>query len=1159
MRRASSLSAALILALAVAVLFCLPAGAQVCAGAGHDNTIYWAGLGHDSRDPMYRNPGGPVTTGTPVRLHLRSCLNDLTAARVRLYNQRTSTESYLEMSPIAADGTYQWWQATLPASAQPTLFYYFFVAVDGTSTAYYADDDNLGGPGFATGDFSAASSKSFAVTVYDPAFSTPDWLKNGIVYQVFPDRFRDGDGGNNTPAGSFFYGSNSTIVRSNSADWNQPLCDPRDGGGPCPNKYDDNFYGGDLQGVLDKLDYLQTLGVTVIYLNPVFESPSNHKYDTGDYGAVDNNLGSLSLFQSLAAQAEARGMRLVLDGEFVFTSADSLHFDLYGRYGATGACESRTAANRSWYTFWGSGPCDGQDYMSWYDYFWFPRLDAANLSVRDLVWRGTAPSATSAVSRYWLQQGASGWRLDLAGEIDPGLADPSNTFWEGFRTATRTQRADSCVIGDEWGLSTRWLLGGEWDSAVNYPFQTAVLGFWRDQALTDNNHNSGSATGPITPLTPSQFDARLRNLEERYPPQAFQAMVNILDNHDTNRALFLLDENADLYNQSLFWNPYYDWSDAIARMKGAVLLQMTLPGAPSIYYGDEVGLVGPPAFDGYAWQHYPYTRPPFPWLDQAGSPYYAHLQSPMSQGEMLGYYTKLTCARNAHPALRTGDLRTLLADDANQAYIFGRVMADYSDAAVVMVNRKGAAQTLAAGLAGYLPAGATFQDALTEAYYTVDAAGVLTVPDVPGRGGAVLVLASAISPPPPPPSNLASTEGAVLVTLAWDAAPGADRYLVFRSLLPGGGYQPIGSTTGTTYVDTGVAVEVRYYYVVRSVDDTTLLESGFSAEVSGRTCPAVGWGQVNSPATLSYTMSVFPTDPVLGKVYVAGRTDLAGQGQGISAQVGFGTGTDPTTWTWSDASYSGDEMSNDVFSGVMRPTAPGTYSYLYRFRTSPICDWTYCDRTGIGTATPGVMTVTPSPDTQPPTAPTGVTVSSVTASYIDVSWNASTDDYGVYQYEVFRSSSAGSVGGLRAILPASPLTFRDTGLVDGVTYYYTLLAVDTSANASGYSAQAAEWVTEVPAVHWDASKTGLSWDYAPRANAYTVYRGTGATLPGLLDATDDSCTRWTGTARAVTVVESLAPPDFYWYLVVGVNGAGPGSAGSATAGARVVNSVGGCP
>lgn len=1112
---------------------------------------------------MYRSPGGPVTSGAPgnpVTLHFRACKNDLTAAQVRVWEDRLNSEFFLPMALVASDATYEWWEATVPASALPTIYWYCFKAMDGPATAYYADDDNRGGWGYALADQNTAFGKSYQLSVYDPSYTTPDWVKNGIIYQIFPDRFRDGNPSNNTPAGSFFYGTTDpTIVRSNTTTWNQTLCDPREATGPCPGKYSNNFYGGDLQGIIDKLDYLQQLGVTVLYLNPIFESPSNHKYDTADYGVIDDNFGDLTAFQTLATQAAARGMRIILDGVFNHTSSDSFYFDRYHRYGATGACESQTAPNRSWYYFWGgSGPCDNQNYDSWAGYDSLPKLNSSNSSVRDLIWQGSTPSPSSAIIRYWLQQGASGWRLDVGGDVDPGLtSDPSNNYWEGFRTAARTQKSDAYITGEEWGYGTPWLLGGEWDAVMNYQFHAAVLSFWRDDTLYDNDHDSSSSAGPLSPLTPTQLDARLRNIEERYPPPAFAAMMNLLDSHDTNRALFLLDENADLYNQSIYAPTNYDWSDAITRLKGAVLLQMTLPGAPTIYYGDEVGLIGPPKYVDYGggntkWEDDPYNRVPFSWLDTGlGLPYYTRLQSQANQDDVRNYYIKLTTARNAHPALRTGDFRTLYIHDANKIYEYGRVMSDYSDAAVVLVNRNTVAQTLSADVSGYLPVGAQFHEVLTNSNYTVDATGTLTVPNVAARSGAVLVSTGGLVAPPSAPANVTAAGCvSVNVKLNWDAVSGADKYYIYRSILKGGGYQLIGNTTGTAYTDSTVTSGTTYYYVAVSANDTTLLRSGYSTEVSAKPGrPPVGWCNLQWPPTITHTIGLTPTGNVYGRVWVDGITNYAGQGGGIRGQVGYGTGGDPSTWAWSEAIYNTDSGNNDEYMGQMLPEYTGTFSYRYRFTTSNGCEWTYCDP-------PGTLTVNPDPaDTEAPSVPANLAITAVTAAYIDLSWNASTDNVGVYAYDLFRSTDGSSPGSFVARVLSPTLVYRDSALLSGSTYSYVVQAVDRYFNRSGYSNQVTEQVAEVPSLSWDAAGTGLSWTYAPRATSYTVYRGTLAGLPHLLDATTDSCTRYAGAAQSTTISDVPAESELYWYLVVGGNRAGQGPAGNS----RILNSSGNCP
>ncbi|MCB0206845.1 MAG: glycoside hydrolase family 13 protein, partial [Anaerolineae bacterium] len=663
-----------------------PSGCQ--SGAAIDGNIFWNDLGHDSRDALYRTPGGPVVTGTQVTLRLRSACDDLTGAQVRVWNDRVNVQTLYNLTKVAADTQYDWWQVTLPASADPTIYWYPFIANDGTAVAYYEDDATRDGGWGQT--FGSSPDNGWQLTIYDPAFQTPDWVKNAVIYQIFPDRFRDGDPANNPAPGRFFYNElNGTIFRSDpnggtSNPWNTAICDPRDDA-DCPGTYSLNFYGGDLQGVIDKLDYLQGLGVTALYFNPIFESPSNHKYDTTDYGVISQDFGDLATFQALVAAANSRGISIILDGVFNHTSSDSIYFDRYSRYDAngdpttpgvndgSGACESASSPYRGWYYFTdvtpGTGACvasdgtpNGANYESWFGFDSLPKLNAANPAVRDLVFDG----GNSSVALTWLAEGADGWRFDVGGDIDPGTTnDPANDYWEDFRATVRAQYPDTYLVLEEWGNASSWLLGGEMDATMNYQYSSAMLSFWRDTTFIDNDHNSGSSAGILAPLTPSELDARLHNLEERYPPEAFYAMMNLLGSHDTNRPLFMLDHNTGQNDDTIYDDPNYDWSDARTRFMGVVLLQMTLPGAPTIYYGDEVGLVGPVTYDGSTGQNDPYNRVPYPWLDETGTPFYTHLQSATQQDALRDYYRLLTGARNSHPALRTGSFDTLLTDDDN--------------------------------------------------------------------------------------------------------------------------------------------------------------------------------------------------------------------------------------------------------------------------------------------------------------------------------------------------------------------------------------------------------------------------------------------------------------------------------------------------------------
>ncbi len=512
------------------------------SAAAHDNEVDWNGLEHDSRDTLYRTPSGPVATGTSVTLRLCAASGDLTAAKVRLFNDRQNTLSILDMSLVADDSVHEWWQITFQSPALSTVYWYRFIAIDGSDMDYYADDnDLLGGLGSPS---EGEVDNSWQLTFYDPNFQTPDWVQNGIIYQILPDRFRDGDTGNNTLP-IFYYGEDSAIFRSGTSSWNEEICDPLNEDGLCPGIYGENFYGGDLQGVINKLDYLDQLGVTAIYFNPIFRSPSNHGYDTTNYQVIDSSLGDNTLFTSLVSQAAARGVFVILDGVFNYTSSDSVYFDRYQRYPiGLGACEDLSSYYRDWYFFYdvapGTGPCIGSDgsanggeYISLAGDDKLPLLDSTNHEVQEQFWKDDAnPNTIEIAPWYSAVTGANGWRLDSGAEIDPGvLNNAANLYWEGFRDAIRLVQPTAYIVGEEWGNGTSWTLGSEWDASTNYQFSTAVLGFWRDEPFIDNDHYTGSAAGVIEPLLPSQLNERLLNMQERFAPEALAAMMNLLDSH----------------------------------------------------------------------------------------------------------------------------------------------------------------------------------------------------------------------------------------------------------------------------------------------------------------------------------------------------------------------------------------------------------------------------------------------------------------------------------------------------------------------------------------------------------------------------------------------------------------------------------------------------
>ncbi|MEZ4541109.1 MAG: alpha-amylase family glycosyl hydrolase [Chloroflexota bacterium] len=1071
-----------VLALAAVFLVAVLAVPAFTAGAAaHDNNVQWTELGHNSRDPLFRDPGGAVPTGTAVRLRLRAADGDLTAAKVRVWNDRIDQQTIYNMVKVASGVTftgdanvYEFWEATLPPSADPTIYYYRFIAEDGSSTAYYEDDNARTGGWGQT--FGSSPDNSWQLTIYDPAFETPEWVKNAVIYQIFADRFRDGDVSNDNAAGEFFYGAFDTIVRSNTTDWNARICDPRAAAGStatCAGKYSNNFYGGDLQGIIDELDYIQDLGVTALYLNPIFESPSNHKYDTKDFLQIDDNFGDLALFQTLVAQANSRGIKIILDGVFNHTSSDSRYFDRYSRWDAngdpttlgvndgSGACEATASPYASWYHFMaavGAPPCsDNRDYESWFGYDSLPKLQSGNAAVRD-YFIGAGSGATTAVGPYWIDQGAAGWRLDVGGDVDPGqINDPSNTYWDMFREAVKSVDPDAYIVGEEWGNATSWTVGDEWDATMNYQFAAAVLSFWRDETFTDNDFNSGSSAGPLNPLDANGVAERLLNLQERYAPEAFAAMLNLFNSHDTNRVLFLLDHNTDTNDTGDYNNPAYDWSDSITRYKGALIMQMTLPGAPTIYYGDEVGTVNPPAWDGSQWQDDPYNRVPYPWLDETGTPYYVHMQSQVAQDALSGYVSDLTSIRNSHAALRTGSFDVFDTGNSD-VFAYGRKTVAGDEIAIVLVNKSGTEQTVTLDLDGYVPETYALDDLLSAASYGISG-GSLTVP-VPAMSGRILLVTGNYATPDAINDLTATPNGATVIDLDWSAPAGATWYEIYRSRLSGGGYEYVTNTLGNTqFTDTGLETGETYYYVVVARADDGLA-SGWSNEASATTSYTIGWANLQWPPTLNHTASAtLLTDTIYSWVWIDGVTSQPGAPPGLLAEVGYGdsTNTSDGSWQWFAMTFNEDKGNNDEYMGNLPRTEVGTFCYTTRYSGNGGNTWFYAvngpDEGNVTCPGPfGVLTITTGGDITAPDTPTNLTVTGVSSVSIGLGWDVHPDTGGdLYAFRVYRGPVGGPYNQIAQIINPAATSYVDTGVTAGQTYEYYVTAVDTSVNESGAS------------------------------------------------------------------------------------------------------------
>lgn len=488
-------------------------------------------------------------------------------------------------------------EATITAPTFPCLMWYDFRAQDPRGRwLYYGNArDGLGGVGTIYQDHPAG----YQITVYDPAYQTPDYLRQGIMYQIFPDRFHR--------QGELHSQRDDITLHQDWQDTPQVVPDPRSGDNCALD-----FYGGNLQGIIAKLPYLKDLGVTVLYLNPIFKARSNHRYDTGDYLTIDPLLGTLEDFQQLCRQAHDMGMRILLDGVFSHTGEDSLYFNRYGRYGAQGAFQSTDSPYCRWYTF----KQYPDQYACWWNIPTLPQVDKESPSYQEFI------LGPQGVVRYWLAQGADGWRLDVADELPM-------PFIAKLRQAAHAQRADSAVLGEVWEDASRkvaygklrsYCLGDTLDSVMNYPLRDAVIRFLTGQ---------GDA---------QELARLLHSLQENYPVPFFYSLMNLLGSHDRARILNLLCQRdwCDL--------PWAQRGDrrlppdlrrlAISRLEKMLAIYMALPGIPSIYYGDEAGMEG--AAD-------PFCRGPFPWGRE--------------DQEVAELFRQAIRLRRARPVLRTGTLR----------------------------------------------------------------------------------------------------------------------------------------------------------------------------------------------------------------------------------------------------------------------------------------------------------------------------------------------------------------------------------------------------------------------------------------------------------------------------------------------------------------------
>ncbi len=482
--------------------------------------------------------------------------------------------------------------------------------------------------------------------------NTPEWVKHAVFYQIFPDRFSRSQRMLHPPGIQF-------------KPWGTP---PEEQG----------FQGGDLFGVVDKLDYLHDLGVNAIYLNPIFASASNHRYHTYDYYQVDPLLGGNKALRELLDEAHRRSIRIVLDGVFNHASRGFWAFHHILENGGN-------SPYLDWFIIydWPLRPYSSDadnppNYAAWWNLPALPKFNINNPGVRKML---------LDVARFWVEFGIDGWRLDVPEEID----DPM--FWQEFRHVVKQANPDAYIVGEIWHIARAWLQGDRFDAVMNYPLGIAAINFFGASHLKKYAKNPDYT---LTPLDASSFTQKVNHILDAYHWDVNLAQLNMIDSHDTPRALWLVNNDLD-------------------SLRLSVLFLMCMPGAPCIYYGTEIGMSG--ADD-------PYCRAAFPW------------DKPETWDNYLReFYRGAIRLRRENLALRTGKLKFF--SSTKKTIVFSRVQ-ESAPKIIAFFNAGNRSEKISVGVGDVAREGSVFCSIWGKAsHYTVEN-GLLSNVEVPGRSAVIL-------------------------------------------------------------------------------------------------------------------------------------------------------------------------------------------------------------------------------------------------------------------------------------------------------------------------------------------------------------------------------------------------------------------------------------
>lgn len=999
----------------------------------YDGLIDKSKIEFDSRNITYKKPFGAIKEESEdLTLRIGVAREDVQVAKLEMTDGNGIAKSY-DMRKATTVGEKDYYEVNIPKEdfVGIGVWGYKFILVDGKTKIEYGDDSLSGGTGVAVEE----GALPYNLTVYDKDYTTPEWMKNATVYQIFPDRFFDGEEDNNraklidgyrgyvmkdgkiVPYDLQYYDGGVTNDPASSKVWGSWSDYPENPRQSTPeNKpyypntktdtiWSNEFYGGDIQGIQEKLEYLKSIGITAIYLNPVAWASSNHKYDATDYKHLDPMFGepvynkegdatsglnyektrakSDRIYQAFADAANKANIKIIADGVFNHVGDDSIYFDRYEKYPEIGAYEywkrvydkvndakTQEVAEKevikeyeskinpltgkkysypedfgfiNWFKVenkWVVKDKDGNsleekeqhyEYEGWWGYDSLPVMESKepqegdelaldgyhewnNVDYRENVigydLTGLSDEEAEekmefAASQRWIWMGARGWRLDVAPDVSTGT-------WQKFREAVKstTGRTDvngniidePIILGEEWGVATNYLLGDQFDSVMNYQFRAALQNYIiNGNAVTFNN--------------------ALEVIRENYPKEAWQAMLNLVDSHDTVRNITKID-NPTWEEENTKIAP--EASDKALKLQElTAIFQLGYAGAPTIYYGDEVGVTGTKDPD---------SRRTFPWERIAEN------NGEYSAGgryeSLFNVYKNAANVRNKNlDVFATGDIYTAYAEGNTIAY----ARKSENKGGLLVINKESVEKTIESNVAGFLPDGLELKDQLYGNIKSTVKDGKIII-TVPAETGLMMVSTNSIVKVNKV-EGLKATGEEGKVSLSWNEVEGAKEYKIYKTNLEGQNIKYVSTVNKLNYEDNEVENGVRYYYYV------TALKDGGESELSNAVTalPSYTIKEILKPSEVNdMTIGVGnKTGEITVKINIPGITDNdeynGKEVPNFEAKLMYykdGTLKDNAYST--KLRYKGDskEDRTKIYYAEFEPTEEGIYNYYVKATTN---------------------------------------------------------------------------------------------------------------------------------------------------------------------------------------------------------------------------------